>query len=160
MAMTKTEEALTELTAAVASLETEVKMAREAHGEQLAELFDRSHGRYDVFKYEDNLDYAATYTNCIIALTTGDTTTQLVKTYHTGETGTWTTDAKDLQRARGSASSPPDSSCSVGAVSSASRCAARPAGQTSVTRSTPDVSQARPALPKWTTRPSASSTPP
>jgi uncharacterized protein (TIGR02217 family) len=63
---------------------------REGVRNKFLELFQRAKGRYEsfLFLYED--DNICTYTDWSYALTTGDTTTQLQKTYYVGETEEWT----------------------------------------------------------------------
>ena len=50
----------------------------------LINIFNRARGMYEVFKFYDFEDYAATYTECSIVATGGETTTQLKKRYNVG----------------------------------------------------------------------------
>jgi len=64
---------------------------------KLIELFQRSKGRYNFFLYEDYADFLCTVDDWEYTLTTGDTTTQLQKTYYIGETEEWTEDKVKIQ---------------------------------------------------------------
>ncbi|MHA2377189.1 MAG: DUF2460 domain-containing protein [Candidatus Thorarchaeota archaeon] len=57
---------------------------------KLVELVNRAKGRYETFKYKDNLDFACTVAECSVTAAGGETTTQLVKEYYQGETESWT----------------------------------------------------------------------
>ncbi len=64
---------------------------------KLIELFQRAKGAFDYFLYRDFDDQLVTYTDWDFTLTTGDTTTQLQKTYYKGETEEWTEDKTKIQ---------------------------------------------------------------
>jgi uncharacterized protein (TIGR02217 family) len=64
---------------------------------KLIELFQRAKGAYDWFLYRDFDDQLVTVTDWAFTLTTGDTTTQLQKTYYKGEDEEWTEDKTKIQ---------------------------------------------------------------
>jgi len=72
------------------------KVLDEAARNKLMELKNRAAGRYREFLWYDYRDgygdYDCTYTDWEYTLSTGDTTTQLQKTYYKGETEEWTED--------------------------------------------------------------------
>ena len=60
------------------------------------ELFDRAHGAYNTFLITDDDDFACSVSECSVTAVTGDTTTQLIKSYHPSETETWDEDKKKI----------------------------------------------------------------
>lgn len=64
---------------------------------KLIEVFNRARGKASTFLYECVWDYACTYADWSHTLTTGETTTQLKKTYYPGETEEWTENKTKIQ---------------------------------------------------------------
>lgn len=56
---------------------------------KLIELFNRSAGRFQTFKFTDRDDYAATYSECSITAIAGQVNFQLIKTYYPSEPESW-----------------------------------------------------------------------
>jgi uncharacterized protein (TIGR02217 family) len=65
--------------------------------DKLVELVERAHGRALSFLYEDRTDNLCEVGDWAFTLTTGDTTTQLQKTYYKGEDEEWTEDRTKIQ---------------------------------------------------------------
>lgn len=65
--------------------------------DSLVELFNRARGRYALFLFEDPKDYECGLAECSITAAGGETTTQLIKTYHTGESESWDENKKRIQ---------------------------------------------------------------
>ncbi len=63
---------------------------------KLIELFQRAKGRHTTFLYMDEEDYECALTECVVTAVGAETTTQLIKTYYTGETESWDEDKKDI----------------------------------------------------------------
>ena len=63
---------------------------------RLNELFNRAAGRYRTFYWKDRDDYACGLADWSYTASAGDTTTQLQKQYHLGETESWTEDKKAI----------------------------------------------------------------
>jgi len=65
---------------------------KEGVSDRLIELFHRAKGRYNSFLFLYERDNLCTVDDWAYTLTTGDTTTQLQKTYYKGDTEEWTED--------------------------------------------------------------------
>jgi len=57
--------------------------------DKLIELFDRAHGGYNIFLFEDPYDYECALTECSITAIAAQTEFQLIKTYYGSESETW-----------------------------------------------------------------------
>ena len=68
----------------------------QAARDKVVELFNRARGSFETFLYTDSDDFQVELTESIVTAAGGETTTQLIKNYHVGETETWPENKKDI----------------------------------------------------------------